>query len=100
MQTPTVGYKLRWKITYGAKDPSGPLDVYFLFSVLLSGERWSLGKSRILTPEAAVSVVLEAAAVAVKQMVSFVCMKWKKVSFSALLLKNLNCHVASHCLIL
>lgn len=30
MQTPTVGYKLRWKITYGAKDPSGPLDVYFL----------------------------------------------------------------------
>lgn len=57
MQTPTVGYKLRWKITYGAKDPSGPLDVYFLFSVLLSGERWSLGKSRILTPEAAVSVV-------------------------------------------
>lgn len=30
-QTQRMWYMLRWKITYGAKDASGPLDIFFLY---------------------------------------------------------------------
>lgn len=69
---------LRWKITCGTKDSSGPLHVSSLRSEPCCWwEVESEEESRILTPEAAVSVVFDAA-VAEKQMVRFVAMRLEK----------------------